>query len=336
MTPCPARLEVELNAPGRHFGALWVPHSHDGSAYGRVVVPVVVLNGTPGPTLLLTAGIHGDEYEGQLALRDLAHRLDPGALRGRIIAVPSANPPASLAATRTSPIDGVNLARAFTGQNGATPSWHLALGLEQLLLPLADALVDLHSGGSTLDYLPCGFGRLPDDPDLAVRTLDMMCAFAAPVTALVHRPEASGTFVSAALARGIPAMATELGGGGGVTRRSVAIARAGIDRVLAHLGLRDKADTAADTRLMLVEGAHFLRAPGSGLFDPAFELGETVETGAEAGHLWHPERSDVPPDTLQFAASGTMICRRPKTVCAPGDVLCHLARDITRDALLSL
>lgn len=333
--PGPARLEVELSRTGRHFGALWVPHSYDGSAYGRLVIPVVVLNGGPGPTLLLTAGVHGDEYEGQLALRDLAHRLDPRSLRGRIVMVPTANPPASLATTRVSPIDGVNLARAFNGHEGATPSWHLARGLEQLLLPFADALVDLHSGGTTLDYLPCGFGRLPSDPALSRRVLELLCAFAAPLTALVHQPEASGTFVAAALARGIPAMASELGGGGGTTQRTVDIARDGILRVLAHLGMTTPVEGSCPTRLMRVEGAHFLRAPASGLFDPAFELGQDIAAGSPAGSLWHPERIDLAPETLTFATGGTVICRRVRTVCSPGDVLCHLARDIARDELLA-
>lgn len=332
----PARLEVELERPGRHFGALWVPHSHDASAYGRIVVPVVVLNGAPGPTLLLTAGVHGDEYEGQIALRELGQGLDPARLRGRIILLPSANPPASLAATRTSRIDGVNLARAFTGWEGPTPSWHLAAGIEHLLLPLADALVDLHSGGTSLEYLPCGFGRLPPDPALARRTLDLLCAFAAPVTALVHQPEASGTLVSAALGRGIPAMATELGGGGGVNRGAVQVARNGVARVLAYLGMTDAPHGTPDTRLMLVEGAHFLRAPGPGLFDPAFDLGADVAKDATAGRLWQMERPENPPEPLIFAAPGTVICRRARALCAPGDVLYHLARDITRHELLAL
>ena len=59
-------LEVELDRPGRHQGALLVPWSRDESAYGQLVVPVTVLNGGPGPTLLLTGGVHGDEYEGQI------------------------------------------------------------------------------------------------------------------------------------------------------------------------------------------------------------------------------------------------------------------------------
>lgn len=336
-TDCPARLEVALAEPGRHFGALWVPYSQDISAYGRVVVPVVILNGRqPGPTLLLAAGVHGDEYEGQIALLDLVQGLDPDALRGRVIVLPSANPAASLAATRTSPIDGVNLARAFNGWTAPTPTWQLAAGIEQLLLPLADALVDLHSGGTSLDYVPCGFGRLPKERELARRTLDLLCAFAAPVTALVDRPEASGTLVSAALGRGIPAMATELGGGGGVSRSTVQVARDGIARVLAHLGMTGSLQAAPATRLMLVENAHFLRSPGSGLFDPAFDLGAEVAEGTLAGRLWNTEQPQLSPQSLSFAAPGTVICRRALARCAPGDVLCHLARDITRDELLSV
>src|SRR5213079_3168534 len=65
-------LELELERPGRHRGALVLPWSRDESAYGQLVVPVIVLKGGPGPTLLLTAGVHGDEYEGQIVVPELA------------------------------------------------------------------------------------------------------------------------------------------------------------------------------------------------------------------------------------------------------------------------
>lgn len=330
----PAKLTVELDQPGRHFGELFIPHSHDRSAYGRLSVPVIVIKGGAGPTLLATAGVHGDEYEGQMTLLRAAQELDPEKLSGRLILVPVANPPASEAGRRTSPIDGGNLARSFPGRADGTLTEQLAEGIHRLLLPLADALLDFHSGGSTLEYLPCAFGRLPADAALASRTLALMAAFGAPDTIVMTRPEASATLVSAALDSGIVAMATELAGGGGVTAASVVLARAGLGNVLTHLGMLEQAPHNSLTRLLGVAPSHFLRAPGKGLFEPAVMLGEKVQAGQVAGWLWNAERPELAPEVLHSPADGVVVCRRVPANCAKADVLLHLAEPITAKQLL--
>ncbi|MBS7705602.1 succinylglutamate desuccinylase/aspartoacylase family protein [Chelatococcus asaccharovorans] len=336
----PARLDIPLDQPGRHVGALRLPWSHDRSAYGQIVIPVVVINGGPGPTALCTGGVHGDEYEGPIVLGALARELAPGDINGRLIIVPTANPPAAQAGRRTSPIDGGNLARLFPGEANGGPTSQIAEGITRLLLPAADYLLDFHSGGSTLDYLPCAFGRLPTDRALAARVLDLLAAFGAPVTAVVKRPEAKGTLVAAALDAGVAAMATELGGSGGVTRQTVAIAADGLRRALGHMGILPgdaalaRAPDAPSTRLLAVAGEHFLRAPGRGLFEPAFMLGDRVAAGDVAGWLSDPERPDRAPEPVHFAAAGLVICRRVPALAEPGDVLVHLGEDTTREALI--
>jgi predicted deacylase len=255
-----------------------------------------VLNGGRGPTALLTAGIHGDEYEGQIALARLARELDPARLAGRLVIVPTALPPAALAGRRTSPVDGGNLARLFPGDPAGPQTAQLAEGIVRLLLALADLVVDLHSGGSTLEYLPCAWGRLPADPGLAARTLDLLVAFDAPLTAVVRRPEARGTLVATALEAGIPAIATELGGGGGVTPSTV---------------------------------------EGRGLFEPTVALGDRVPPGGSVGVLHDPERPGRETEAVHATDGGLAICRRVPAMAAPGDVLLHTAADVTRDALLA-
>lgn len=297
-------------------------------------MPVIVIKGGAGPTLLATAGVHGDEYEGQMALLHAAQELDPEKLSGRLIVVPVANPPASEAGRRTSPIDGGNLARSFPGRADGTLTEQLAEGIHRLLLPLADALLDFHSGGSTLEYLPCAFGRLSADAALASRTLALMTAFGAPDTIVMTRPEASATLVSAALDRGIVAMATELAGGGGVTAESVALARTGLDNVLTHLAMLEQPARNTMTRLLGVAPNHFLRAPGKGLFEPAVILGETVRAGQVAGWLWNTERPELAPEELHSPADGLVVCRRVPANCAKADVLLHLAGPITAEQLL--
>ena len=331
----PARLDLNLDRQGKSWGAMRLPWSDDRSAYGQIAIPIAVINNGEGPTALLTGGVHGDEYEGQIVLASLARNLDPAAIRGRIIIVPCANPPASQAGRRTSPLDNGNLARVFPGDPAGGPTSQIAEGMTRLLLAEADFLVDFHSGGSTLDYLPCAFGRLPSDLKLATRVLDLLVAFGAPQTAIMLRPDASGTLVSTALEHGVAAMATELGGSGGVTADTLAIAERGVMRTLAHMGVLDLDAAPATSRLLAIESDHFVRAPGRGLFEPAFMLGQRVERGDLAGRLSVPDRPDREPEDIFFAAGGTVLCRRVPTLCEAGDVLVHLGEDIDRETLLS-
>jgi predicted deacylase len=109
------RTMVPFDVDGRHFGDLRLVHSDNRYAAGYIPIPLAVLRNGAGPTLLLTGGTHGDEYEGPAAILRLAHDLDLAGLRGRIIALPALNAPAFYAATRVSPIDRRNLNRACPG-----------------------------------------------------------------------------------------------------------------------------------------------------------------------------------------------------------------------------
>lgn len=117
---------------------------------GRAVALFVVRGAVPGPTTVVTAGVHGDEYEGPAAVRDLATELRPETTRGTVVLVPVANPTAFAAGTRLNPEDGKNLARSFPGDPAGSPTERLAAAL-YAVAGRADVLVDLHSGG--VEYL---------------------------------------------------------------------------------------------------------------------------------------------------------------------------------------
>jgi len=111
--PSPITPTVDLNRDGIQHGHLRLPWSRDDSAWGSLMLPICVIRNGDGPTALLTGANHGDEYEGPVALYDLAANLKPEEIRGRVIIVPAMNYPAFLAGTRTSPIDKGNLNRSF-------------------------------------------------------------------------------------------------------------------------------------------------------------------------------------------------------------------------------
>ena len=144
-------VDVDYDKPGKQFGFLRVPNSNNDSAWGAVAIPIVVIKNGSGPTLLLTAGTHGDEYEGQIALHDLTRELDPVTVQGRVIILPAHHFPACMAGTRTSPIDGRDINRTFPGDDKGTFAQILSHYVTHFLLPMADAVMDLHSGGRHLD-----------------------------------------------------------------------------------------------------------------------------------------------------------------------------------------
>jgi len=67
--------EIDFDRDGRQMDFLRLPHSVDGSAYGWIPIPLVCLRNEPGPRVVLMAGNHGDEFEGQVALTKLAYSL---------------------------------------------------------------------------------------------------------------------------------------------------------------------------------------------------------------------------------------------------------------------
>ena len=328
--PSPISVDIDFEARGKSFGHIRVPHSTHESAYGWIAIPIAVVRGGDGPDVLLTAGNHGDEYEGQIALLKLMRSLAPQEVHGRVFIVPRLNLPAAAAGRRTSPIDDGNLNRLFPGDPDGTPTAQIAHFVDTVLLAMTQVSIDLHSGGSSLDYLPCAFAPLPEDTALRARQRAALEAFGAPVTLMVEKPASTRTLSAAAKARGHLHFATELGGGATTRPETQAIADDGLRRVLCHLGVLDsRVPAPAPTRMMRIAGpAQYVYAPVRGLFEPFFSLGDVVTQGAAAGRIHFPEEPERSPREMAFAADGVVVCRRVPSLVAPGDCLLHLATDM--------
>ena len=328
--PSAVRADIDLDAAGKRFGHIRVPHSSHESAYGWIAIPIAVIRGGPGPDVLLTAGNHGDEYEGQITLLKLMRELEPSAVRGRVIIIPCLNLPAAAAGRRTSPIDGGNLNRLFPGAADGTVTEQIAHFIDTALLPITQISLDIHSGGSSLEYLPCAFARVPDDPDARLCQRDALLAFGAPITMLVDKPQSNRTLSAAALAHGHLHVSTEIGGSGTTRPQTQAIADGCVRRLLAHVGVMAQTLPAASTtRMMRVTGpSHYVYTPVRGLFEPEFSLGDSVHRGQLAGRIHFPEEPERAPRALVFEDAGVVVCRRVPSLVAPGDCLAHLAVDI--------
>ena len=324
------RCFVDFDKDGKQISHLQLPYSSNVSAYGWIGIPIAVIRNGRGPTLYLGAGNHGDEYEGQIVLARLIRELDPGAIQGRLIVMPAQNLPAVLAGARCSPLDAGNLNRSFPGDPDGPPTAAIAHFIESVLLPMCDAVVDLHSGGKKLDYLPSALVRRPPgrDPNAAAKRAALE-AFRAPVGYIVSDAREDRTLTAAADRVGIVGVGTELGGAGTVTLETLAVARRGLQNMLRHFGLVEGEADGPPSRLTEVKGPeYYVHAPCRGLFEPAFELGDEIKAGQPAGHIHFVDDPAMPPVEVRFRGEGLVICKRPIVQVERGDCLAHLATDL--------
>jgi predicted deacylase len=325
--------EVDYHRDGRQHGLLRLFHSVHSSAYGFIPIPIVVLRNGDGPTALLVSGTHGDEYEGQVALCNLAKSLDPARIRGRVIILPAANFPAAMAGRRTSPIDEGNLNRLFPGDADGTVTEQIAFYIEHELVPMADLVCDLHSGGSSLMYVPSAlYGGWKRDGTTA-KGVAALKAFGAPVAYVAETNQGGSRTLSGGAARhDVICIGTEAGGSGHVSRSALRMVERGVNNVLVHLAIlpeTDRIEPDGPTRFLEVGGSdYFVYAPENGLFEPLVELGETVQAGQPAALIHLPETPWAAPATARFARPGFVLCKRVPGRTVRGDCLFHLGTDV--------
>lgn len=319
--------DIDLHAEGKATGFVRVPHSVHRSAYGWIPVPIVRIRNGEGPTVLLVAGNHGDEWEGQIGLGNLIRNIVPEDIRGRLLILPSANFPAALEGRRTSPIDQGNLNRAFPGDANGTITQQIAYWIEHALLPGCDYAFDFHSGGSSLIYIPSALVAHDPEPVILEKTIGLAKAFGAPVTFISRAPGGERALTSAASRQGVVALTTELGGGGFVTPASLSIAEQGMRRVLAHVGLlQGPVPPPASTRLTETVGDdYYVYASEGGLFEPLVELGQEVSARQPAGRIHFHHTPWREPAVVAFQRPGLVICKRVPAHCERGDCLFQLA-----------
>lgn len=319
--------DLDLEAEGRQQGYFRVPFSTHESGYGWIPIPFVAFNtARPGPRILLMAGNHGDEYEGQVMLMKLARRLSFDEVAGRLLIVPAANFPAVQAGRRTSPLDGGNLNRLFPGDPNGSPTAMIAHFIASVLVPGMDYVFDFHSGGSSLNYLPLAHVIDDGDPGRAARSREILSVFAMPVSVIVAGLMGADQRLFGACQRaGALHLSTELGGGGSLDIASLRRAEQGLTRLLHHIGTLPAAlaDAAAPptTFLRRQPTRDFLYAPQAGLFEPTVTVGATVSADQPAGTLHDPAAPWREATELAFAQSGVVLCRRHPARTEIGDCL---------------
>ena len=325
-------MTIDVLKPGRQVGDIMLPWSDNQTPLGFYPVPIVTICGQEGPTVLCVGGVHGDEFEGPAALMRLIRDLKPEDVMGRIIFIPALNSPAFSALSRTSPLDGVNLNRAFPGDPLGGPTAMIADFIEQNIIPLCSGIVDLHSGGKASIFVPCALFTKTEDPELSEKNKALALAMALPVIWQLGRHNDNRSLNGAAARANIPMIAAELDGGGGVNPGITDRAEAGLKRCLKFLGvLSDAPPPPQDANQSIIEIAsphdHVL-APSRGLFDRRIAAGQRVSAGQSAGWLHFPEEPLRPSIELFIPQAGTVLAHTTRGLINRGDMLALIARDV--------
>ncbi|MCX7423009.1 MAG: succinylglutamate desuccinylase/aspartoacylase family protein [Planctomycetia bacterium] len=347
---------VDFDKPGKQHGHLLIPYSYNLGGWANLMVPITVIqNGDrnsdtdgdgvrdtehDGPTVLAMAGNHGDEYPGQVAILKLCRELQEADVRGRVILIPCLTMLGSKAMTRLSPLDGKNFNRCFPGNAHGTPSEMLAHYLTTVLFPMADIVIDIHTGGRSVDFVPCAHMHLV--PDLNQRQLMMAGteAWGSEMCFLYTDIAGTGLLPAEAESQGKIVITTEMGGGEPVTTAVHRLTQVGLRNVLIHFGaINGEKRTRAERGIKparWVQALHredYRFAPESGLYENVVALGEDVTAGQTVGLIHFIERPDREPVPVIAPAAGVLIACRGPSVVTQGDCVACIAHDVPADML---
>jgi predicted deacylase len=278
-----------------------------------------------GPHLLLTAGVHGDEYEPVLAALQLMSEM-PGLLtRGSVTIVPIVNVTAFEHGIRYG-TDGLDLARICPGDSIGSPSERNAFQISELIKK-ANYLIDMHTGGLAHDiYAMAGFMLHPDS-DVLKKQREMALAYNFPVIWGTD-PFPNGRTLSVARDLAIPSIYLEYGGGSCIRNHVVASYRDGFINVLKLLNMAD-----GPCELKSVEERYWVEdsrpdsgyfqgkmpSPTGGIFVAAVSPGVQVKKGEQFGRIIDPTSGTS--EDIKADIDGLVLSVRVNVRVAKGDAL---------------
>ena len=249
----------------------------------QVEIPYTDVRGAAdGPTLLLSGGVHGGEYPGIAAAIEVASRLDPQELHGRVIVLHLTNPPAFWGKMQYwNPLDGKNLNRCFPGDPEGSASERMAARVIQELRK-ANYWIDMHGGDIHEELVP--FTIFSDHGSAEVRETAENMAKAYGIPRLIRSSSVAGGSYAAAAELGVPAILPESGQVGQLDPVAQAIHVQGVFDVLHLLGFLS-GDPTPHSAPQVYTRMVWSRASQQGFWRPKAHPGDRVEVGDLAGIL---------------------------------------------------
>lgn len=283
-------------------------------------VPAVVVRGAePGPTLAVTSGMHAAEYVPIEAVTRLTRWLEPGRLRGTVVAVLLVNSPGFYERSiYVNPRDGRNLNRSFPGSATGDPAERVAAFLVENLIEGADAYVDAHCGDLIEALSPFTLWTKAGDPEVARRSQELSAAYGFEHSLGVDPDSVPGAAYATAALRGVPAIIAEIGQQGITDEPSVARHLRGLQNVLAQLGMIDPVGEPPPPPEAMDEMV-WTRTDVSATYHPQIVVGERVEKGQVVGEL--RDIFGEPLRTIRADASGVVVFLVTSLAVKAGDPL---------------
>jgi len=279
-----------------------------------VSTPVLVVNGAlPGPTLCLTAAVHGDELNGIEMVRRVMHDLEPLKVSGAVIGIPIVNVQGFRRGSRYLP-DRRDLNRYFPGNPQGSAAARIAHSFFTDVIATCDALIDLHTGSFERANLPQIRADLRD-PDV----LTLTQGFGSMV--ILHSTPTAGTLRYAATSAGIPAVTLEAGGPSQLELKEVKLGVKGIETLINTLGMIRKVRLWGDPEPVYYRSS-WVRADNGGILFADVSLGSTVQKGDLLGTITDPMNNAR--TELRSPFSGRIIGMARNQVVMPGFAAFHV------------
>ncbi len=303
--------DIDFDSPGkRHYLVAF----HLDGTWGNSLVPLTVVVGRRGNNangVLCFGGTHGNEYEGQIAVKRLCADLDPDRLSGRVVLMPQLSESACNAGSRTSPLDGVNMNRAFPGNPRGTISFRISNFVKRHVFPLGRVVIDIHSGGNEGAFPICtSFHPIPD-PAQRKEIATVSRLFDTPFVLIYASTMASGLLTDEAEAEGKVTIGGEFGGGESTSRSGVRHAYEGVWNVLRHYGMVEgpvtpirPAGSPAPTLIRADKLEQYKPCPRDGVWEPVVDPGDAIKAGELVGRLHDFADHSAPPLEIRSPADG--------------------------------
>lgn len=267
---------VEIEQGQKKSGYLRVGSDTDGTPFN---IPLLVVCGSnAGPTVWVEGCVHGGEFGGAASIISLYKELNPMSVSGTIIGVPVVNLPAYKVHSRISPIDGINLNRAFPGSSVGSYSQRLARKILDTIVDVADVVIDLHSGG--IEAIVPHYAIYEDDgSETAKKSAWLAERSGVDVLWRVSGGETSAVSITAqTVANKIPSVTIENGGGAALSKEEEEGFIRSICNMLKALKVIE-GEAPVKEKYFVVGGGDFLYTGEGGMFIPHSKVGARVNKG---------------------------------------------------------
>jgi predicted deacylase len=297
-----------------------------------VRIPVTIINGErDGPTVFLSAAVHGDELNGVAVVREVAHDYADEVVAGTVVCMPVLNVPGFTTQQRYLPVYDRDLNRAFPGDQGSTSSRRIAHQVWSNFIEPCDYGLDFHT--STRGRTNAFHVRADLSDEEAER---LAHAFGSNI--LINSTGSDGMLRTEATEAGVPTLTIEMGEAHRFQRDLIDEAHAGIRSVFAELGIHDRGAVRHPPWQTTVEGwdeKTWLRADAGGIVEMQFDRGDLVHEGDVIGQITNPFKTDT--DDIIAPFTGLLVGVLENPVVYPGNPLCHLVEvdDETRKIIES-